>query len=281
MRQHTQPETPLDYRNQAAVPDFDDFFKAWKRESEQARRDLRMEPDLRYGAHARQVADVFPSTKSGAPVFIFIHGGWWYFLDKSDFSSVARPFVERDAVVVNINYPLAPAARMAEIVNSVRDAVVWVRDNATRWGGDPGNLSVGGHSAGGHLSTSMALTDWTSRGLDTNPIRVNCSVSGLFDLVPLVAAPHNERIQMSAEDAKANSPIDEVVRNGTRHIVCVGTSETSGFLWQHRIFLEACRRKQVPVVDAGIPGKHHFNVIDELGRADSTMFRTLWSEMTS
>ena len=37
----------------------------------------------------------------------------------------------------------------------------------------------------------------------------------------------------------------------------------------------------VPVVDAGIPGKHHFNVIDELGRADSTMFRTLWSAMAS
>lgn len=33
MRQHTQPDTALDYRNQAAVPDFNDFFMAWTRYS--------------------------------------------------------------------------------------------------------------------------------------------------------------------------------------------------------------------------------------------------------
>jgi arylformamidase len=281
MRTHAQPKEPLDYRNQVAVPDFNDYFAAWKRDSEQTRKDLRCEIDVRYGAQPRQVCDVFPGARGGAPVLIFIHGGWWYFLDKSDFSYVVRPFVERDAVVVNVNYPLAPAARMGDIVSAVREAVLWVRENVSRWGGDPGNISIAGHSAGGHLSTCMSFTDWSAHGIVGNPIRANCPVSGLYDLMPILNAPQNERIQMRTEDAQSNSPIDRVVRNGTRHVPCVGGSETTGFLWQHKIFLEACEQQRVPLTDTAIPGKHHFNIVDELGRAESSVFRALWSEMSA
>jgi hypothetical protein len=61
---------------------------------------------------------------------------------------------------------------------------------------------------------------------------------------------------------------------------CVGADETSGFRWQHGIFTEALRQAQVPFTDTATPGKHHFNVVDELARADSAVFRALWHEMT-
>jgi arylformamidase len=281
MRTHIQPDPPLDYRNQAAVPEFQDYFDTWKRESERVRRSLSCELDVRYGPGVRNVCDVFPAGGRGAPVFILIHGGWWYFLDKSDFSYIAPPFVERGSVVVSLNYPLAPAARIGEIVAAVREAVIWVRSNISRWGGDPGNISVGGHSAGGHLSTMLAFTDWAARGLSANPLRANCTVSGLYDLLPILQAPHNDRIRMATLAAEQNSPIDMVERNPVRHIACVGKSETSGFLWQHNLLLEVCAARGVPVVDASIEGKNHFSVIDELARPESAVFQALWREMTS
>lgn len=279
MRSHAQSTVPLDYRNQVAVPDFEDYFAAWKLNSQLTLNDVRCEVDVRYGAQPLQVCDVFPSTRIGVPVLIFVHGGWWYFLDKSDFSYVARPFVEREAVVVNINYPLAPAARMGDIVASVREAVLWVRDNVSRWGGDPGNISIAGHSAGAHLSTCVSFTDWQAYGLAGNPIRANCPVSGLYSLLPILGVPQNERIKLLLADAQANSPIDHVVRNGTRHVPCVGGDETTGFLWQRQIFLDVCQREAVPLTDTAMSGKHHFNIVDELARAESPVFRALWSEM--
>jgi arylformamidase len=172
-------------------------------------------------------------------VFIFVHGGWWYFLDKSDFSYLATPFVERDAVYVAISYPLVPEAKMGSIVASVEKAVIWIRDNIERYGGDPNRLHIGGHSAGGHLATMMSFNDWTRLEAPSTLLKTNCSVSGLYDLTPVLDTPHNEKIQMERQSAIENSPIRLTRNHGTQFLLSVGGDELSGFHWQHNNFLDA------------------------------------------
>lgn len=275
MRRYLQPVSPLDYRNQAAVPGHASFSKDWARWSEQARSRLQPLLDVRYGEGPLETCDVFGSPVDGAPVFVFVHGGWWYFLDKADFSFVATEFAKRDAVCICLNYPLAPHARIEEIVSSLQRAMLWVHGNVARFGGDPNRIAVSGHSAGGHLSTMLSLTDWTAAGAPADLVKVNASISGLFDLYPILGSPHNEHIRMDAATAAIASPVDLVADFGVRHIVAVGARETTGFLWQHAMFLNTCRDADVEVEGLMLPNEHHFSVINQLADGQSPLFSSV------
>ncbi len=271
----------LDYSNQRAVPDHQTYLDSWRDASLAARTERPGRLDIQYGAGWRESADIFGAGASGAPVLVFVHGGWWHFLDKSDFSYVAAPYVERGAVCVCINYPLAPRATIGEISASVRKALLWTHAHIADFGGDPQRIAVAGHSAGGHLAALMGFTDWTQFGAPPDVVKTSCSVSGLYDLRPILHAPHNERIGMDATTAAQWSPIDHIRPNGTRHIACVGGDETTGFHWQHQAFLGACRHAGVAVQDASLDGRHHFDVIDQIARPESRLFQALWAAMTA
>src|SRR5713226_2523992 len=81
--------------------------------------------DQRYGSGPRCLLDVFPAG-DGAPVLLFIHGGYWRALDKSDVSFIAEPFQRVGISVVMPGYDLVPSVRVADIVDQVRAALAWV-----------------------------------------------------------------------------------------------------------------------------------------------------------
>ena len=67
--------------------------------------------------------------------------------------------------MVVMEYDLCPKVTVTDIVRQTRGAITWVFKNITRYGGNPSNLYVSGHSAGGHL-TAMALAhNWEKEGL--------------------------------------------------------------------------------------------------------------------
>jgi arylformamidase len=279
----TQQEQPLDYRNQAGVPDHANYFTHWTLDSVAVRIERECKLDVAYGDGWRQRCDIFPTKAAGAaaPVLIFIHGGWWYFLDKFDYSYLAPPFVDRGVVFVAITYPMTPHAKMGELVGSVRKAVLWVRRNIRSYGGDPDQIHIAGHSAGGHLTATTAFMDWTQDGEPSDIVKTCCSVSGLYDLMPIHAHAQNARIRMSQSDAETNSPIRHIRKTKSRIILSVGGDELSGFHWQHRTYASACERAGVRTLDASVPGKHHFNVIDELGNPESVLFKAVYGSITS
>ena len=84
-----------------------------------------------------ETLDVFPADRAGAPIHVFIHGGYWYSLDKNDYSYVAQGMAPSDVATVVNNYTLAPHADMDEIVRQNRAAVAWAWRNAAAFGGDP------------------------------------------------------------------------------------------------------------------------------------------------
>ena len=112
-----------------------------------------------YGAHPRQVLDVFqPEGASGAPVLVFVHGGAFVRGDKTVngevYDNVLYYFARHGVLGVNIEYRLAPEAAFPCGAEDVHGALQWVKQNAARFGGDPLRIFPFGHSAGGaHVAT--------------------------------------------------------------------------------------------------------------------------------
>lgn len=117
--------------------------------------------DIAYGADPRQRLDIF--TLHGATkrqVLIFVHGGAFTRGSKSvngDFyDNVAYWFARQGLVAVNVEYRLAPEAQFPAGAQDVGRAVEWVAEHIAAYGGDPGDLVLMGHSAGGcHVASYL------------------------------------------------------------------------------------------------------------------------------
>lgn len=120
---------------------------------------VRVTRNVAYGAHPRQVVDVFqPAGAQRAPVMIFVHGGAFVRGDKrvSDevYDNVLYYFARQGMVGLNMEYRLAPEARFPEGARDVAEMVAWAEREAPRYGGDPARIYLFGHSAGGtHVAT--------------------------------------------------------------------------------------------------------------------------------
>lgn len=127
------------------------------------RRSLRDE-DVAYGPHGRRNRlDVWarsdlPADRP-APVVLQVHGGAWVWGSKTGQAyPLLSHLVERGWICVAVNYRLAPRSAWPGHLVDVKRALTWVKANIAAYGGDPGFVAVTGGSAGGHLSSLMALT---------------------------------------------------------------------------------------------------------------------------
>jgi len=95
----------------------------------------------------------------GAPVLVYIHGGAWVIGDKREQGlPLLHELARRGWVTVTINYRLSPRATWPDHIVDCKRAVAWVREHIAEYGGDPRFIAVSGGSAGGHLSSLLALT---------------------------------------------------------------------------------------------------------------------------
>jgi acetyl esterase len=115
--------------------------------------------EVAYGPDARHRLDVHqPDGKTGAPVLIFFHGGAYVRGERNvnaeAYGNIATYFARHGIVGINGTYRLAPAAQWPAAAQDVGLAVAWARENAAKFGGDPGKIFLMGHSAGAtHAAT--------------------------------------------------------------------------------------------------------------------------------
>lgn len=259
------------YNCRAMVPEHPRHIEAWARDSEAvraARPDARL--DIAYGAAEREKFDFFPA-QPGAPLHIFIHGGYWRALDKADFSYPAAAFGAAGIAYAAINYPLAPRASLDGIVASVRQAVAWLVDHAGELGVDPAGFSLSGHSAGGHL-TAMVLAD---PALPRGAVRAAAPISGLYDLEPIRLSYLNGELGLDAAAARRNSPIHAAPAVRCPVLLAVGGRESPEFQRQQESFAEAWRGHCAGLETMIADGDDHFTIVRHLGRPDSALFRAV------
>jgi len=265
-----------EYNIRARVPEHPQIFAAWVREAA-AYRDAataarRAELGIRYGASARQTIDLFfPPQDDAAPLALFIHGGYWRAFEPASFSHVARGLNARGVAVAVAGYDLAPQVRIADIVDQMRHACLYL----WRRSGRP--ILVFGHSAGGHLAACMLATDWqaVAPDLSADLVPAAYSISGLFDLAPLIGVAMNQDLRLDAEEARRVSPLFWPAPAGCTFDAVAGALESSEFLRQSRVIAEAWGKAGVATRYEAVPQTNHFTVLDALGDADSAMVARL------
>ncbi len=262
------------YNNRARIPEHPAILARWAATSAAARERLRCELDVPYGEAPSERLDIFPAARAGAPVLVYIHGGYWRALDKRDQSFVAPAFVDAGAMVVLPNHALCPSVTIEHIVLQVVAAVAWVHRHAREHGGDRDRIVVAGHSAGGHLAALLLCCDWRAVGahLPRDLLCSALSVSGVFDLEPLRHAPFlAPDLRLDAATACRLSPARLPAPAGTLHAV-VGGDESEEFLRQNALIREAWGAAAVPVCES-VPGRHHMDVLFDLADPQARLHR--------
>lgn len=240
--------------------------------SKLARERLKCELDIPFGPTRAETLDIFPAEQPNAPVFVFIHGGYWRALSSKEFSSVALGLQPLGITTVVINYALCPQVTIDEITRQTRAALAWVYRNIGRYGGNPGRIAIGGHSAGGHLTAMSLQTAWAEDyGMPQDPFVAAVLFSGLYDLNPLRYSYLQPMIQLDPGMVQRCSPAFSVRSCNTPVWVTWGGNETSEFARQsasyHQAWLQAGNRGELSPIEQA----DHFTVIAGLEQPDSAV----------
>lgn len=145
--------------------------------------------DVAYGRHPRQTMDIYVPTGGGVgrPVVFFIYGGSWANGAKESYAFVGDSLAARGFVTVIADYRLVPEVRFPVFIEDGAAALHFVRDNIARFGGDPHQIHLMGHSAGAYNAMMLTLdTSYLARaGLSSSIIRSAVGLSGPYDFLPL------------------------------------------------------------------------------------------------
>lgn len=276
MAETLDPYLDKQYNARASVPDCMPFLQEYADFSALAREQLAGELSVHYGAHPDETLDIFPTSQPSAPVYFFIHGGYWRALSKDDSSFMAPAFTQAGAVVVAVNYSLAPAVSVPHIVDQCRRALAWVYRNIHRYGGDPARIHVSGSSAGGHLAGMLLAGGWqSSLQVPAGIVQSASPISGLFDLQPLVHTHINAWTAFNAETAVQASPLFHLPDRPCPMLVAWGEHETDEFKRQSQVYAQACREAGCEAQLLEATGANHFNILMHLRDASSPLCRAI------
>jgi|SRR6516165_5886787 arylformamidase len=259
----------VEYDNRARVPEHPEIFARWQREASAYRAAAQnAKLGITYGSSVRRTVDLFPAKGDDkAPLAMFIHGGWWRSLEPASFSQMAAGLNGRGITVAVVGYDLCPNCSIADIIEQMRAACLLL------WRKRRQRIFIYGHSAGGHLAACMVATDWKAFASDapTDLVPAAYSISGVFDLLPLIHVSQNLDLQLDETEARRVSPLHWHVPPGRSLDAVVGALESSEFLRQSKSIVEAWRRVQALTRYEEIAGTNHFTVIDPLNDPNSAM----------
>jgi len=268
-----------EYDNRRKVPNTAEVLAWYAGESEAARRAMHWRIDTPYGTWPGERLDVLPAARTGSPVQVFIHGGYWHRLDKADFSYVARGFAPSGVAVVVINYTLMPGVTMDELVQQCRASIAWVYRNAASFGGDRNRIFISGHSAGGHLVAMLMATDWSAFGAPVDIVKGGCGISGLYDLEPIRLCYLNDILKLSEEDARRNSPVLLPAPRAGSLLLAVGEQEGPEYHRQTDDLATAWRKQGFESDVMPMPRDDHFSIAVKLGDPASTLSHAILRQM--
>ena len=254
--------------------------------------DVHVERDLVYapGFGRRHLLDVYRPRDGArnAPVLFQIHGGGWTIGDKRQ---QALPLMNHMAskgwVCVAANYRLSPKATFPDHIVDAKLALRWIHENVGAYGGDARFVAVTGGSAGGHLSSLLALTPNDPEyqpGFEDADTRVQACVPfyGVYDWCDeLGIDPRDERKKFFAkivmkkrfdEDPDAYrraSPVTRVNADAPPFFVLHGALDSLVPVAQARLFTARLRAvSKQPVCYAELPhAQHAFEIFHSLRTA--------------
>jgi arylformamidase len=265
------------YRIRSFVPDFEAISAETAERSRRLAADAMMWSGSAYGPSARERIDILlpQRLRAGAPIHMFVHGGYWRSGEKSAHTCVAAPVLAVGGIAAIVEYDLMPGTRLATIVGQVRRAAAWLAGQATSLGADPARMTVSGHSAGAHLSSFLAATGAQEGGWTPTPLVGLLLLSGIYDLADIPASFLRDEAKMTPAEAAAWTPLTARQHPGPKRIIALGAEETPPFHDQaarlHRLY----RSQGIASDHVVLPGLNHMNVVLDLADPDRPLGQRL------
>jgi len=241
------------YNARASVASFEQEHQAYVRESERVMQ-----------AHPGRLSVVYD-------------GGYWRGGSRLDNAFAAGGLCARGVAVAVMDYTLAPAVRIGEIVRQVRAAVAWLARQAPALGLRGERIHVGGSSAGGHLVGMLLADGWLqAAGLPADTLGAALALSGLYELEPLQHTHINEWMRFTPAEIREHSPQALIpCQSAARLIASVGGLETDEFRRQTAHYAQAWGDAGHALQTVAMPGYNHFNIALSLSQADGPLTQAL------
>lgn len=245
----------------------DPYIAQYVARSAQAYREVPEFQTHAYGDRPTQTYDLAVPKGAGAhPCHVFIHGGYWQELSKTQSFFAAPHWMQDGWAFAALDYTLCPDASVDEITDEVCAALLHLRANGARMGIDPARILVSGSSAGAHLAamaTARLPVDQRPAGL--------CLLSGIYDLEPLIGTYINDALRLDVAAARAVSPAFAVLDVMPPTLLAWGEIETEEFKRQSRDFAQMLGDAGAAVSAIEIAGRNHFDIVfDLIGDTDLT-----------
>jgi arylformamidase len=217
--------------------------------------------EVAYGRDPYQRLAVVPADRPNGDVLVVFHGGGWTNGYKEWMLFMAPALTARGVTFVSAGYRLAPKHIFPEGYHDSLDAIAAAHGSVSQWGGDPGRLFVGGHSAGGHLAALAAVRqDWqASRNLSAHVIRGALPISGTYRFGDTSGLSMRPRFLGPPENGAepAASPIQHVHRDAPPFLIAYGEKDFPHLREQADEFATVLRTAGIGVVTKVLAGCDH------------------------
>jgi arylformamidase len=174
-----------------AAEDYACEVMGWAREAESTE-GMDVHRDIAYGTNRLHRYDVYsPKNAENAPVVVFWHGGGWTNGYRDYNAFMAKHITAMGCVLVSPSYRLVGEAKLPAAFDDSLDMLGHVFQYIHRYGGDPWRLYLGGHSAGAHLASLVALrpVDRARFGVPQSAVKGCLPISAIMDLYHPAPAP--------------------------------------------------------------------------------------------
>ena len=277
---YSREELIRQYSPREAVPEHPVWKAQWTLASVLARSDREGRLRVPYGPTPGQTLDIFPAKEPASPINVFVHGGFWRFLDSFDHTLVAPAVLDAGGASILLNYDLCPVVPLTEVVRQVRSALKWVWDHAEEANGDRDRIYISGHSAGGHLASLMCTGDYNRDfGLPDDAVKGATIVSAMLDLEPIMLVPGAEELSVTEDMVKALSPRHHPPAPHIPLVVAVGALETDEWIRQTEDMMAVLREQDSPSVYLKPRFDQHYSILLSLGNPMSELCSAMLRQM--
>ena len=255
----SQAERDLAYNNNTAVPDAPALI------AERLAASAVMPPVLGampFGASEREQWDLWPAAEPGAPILVFIHGGYWQRNRRQDFWCLAEGARAMGWGFALNGYSLAPEATLTQIVQQVHAGLDWLGSHGAAHG-MAGPIVLSGWSAGGHL---------TAMGAEHPAVAAGLAISGIFELGPIRDTYLNEKLALTDAELLGLSPQRRPVVQKPMAIA-YGSAELPELCRQSRDFHAYRAAHHAPGPLVPVARANHFTILDALRRPGGALLR--------
>jgi acetyl esterase/lipase len=226
--------------------------------------------EISYGDDRYQAILICPAADPDGSLLAFIHGGGWTNGYKEWMAFMAPAFNENGVGFASIGYRLAPQHIYPTGLEDCASAVAALYENAGEYGIDSRRLFLGGHSAGGHYASLLAVRrDWQAGyDLPADVVRGCLPISGVYDFGPDSGLSARPRFLGPVENDLPASPLYNIEGEPPPFFLAHGDRDFPHLIRQAAAMEEALRARGGDATRLVLTGRDHFSASYAGGEPD-------------